>query len=280
MLYRELTDEEKEVIVHGGTEPPFVGVYCNVFETGVYRCRRCLLPLYLSEHKFPCPCGWPAFDDEVPGAVRRVSDADGKRTEIRCARCDAHLGHVFEKERLTVKNIRHCVNSLSLSFFPRSILCRALLAGGCFWGVQHLLKDLDGVLETSCGYCGGIVDFPTYEQVCSGQTGHLETVEVWFHPEEISYEALIQAFFEIHDPTQKGRQGPDIGQQYESAVFVMDEAQRRIVEELLKALKNLGLQPVTQVREPSRFWMAEPLHQHYYTRTGGAPYCHRRVSRF
>ena len=115
----KLTPEEERVIVHKGTETPFTGEYDNFYEPGTYVCRRCGTPLYRSEDKFDARCGWPSFDQEIKGAVKRVPDPDGVRTEIECAKCGAHLGHVFEGERMTAKNVRHCVNSISLKFIPK-----------------------------------------------------------------------------------------------------------------------------------------------------------------
>ncbi len=286
---KNLTPFERHVIVDKGTERAFSGKYVNTKEKGVYTCKVCNKPLYKSDDKFDSHCGWPSFDDALPGAIKYQTDADGRRTEILCANCGAHLGHVFKGEGLTSKNVRHCVNSISLDFDKKknkkkamegSKLSHAYFAGGCFWGVEYYLEKIKGVKEVTSGFMGGTVKDPTYYQVVRTDTGHLETVEVIYDPEKVSYETLAKAFFEIHDPTQVDGQGPDIGAQYLSAVFVNTKEERAIIQKLIKILEGKGLKIATQVLDKTPFYSAEELHQNYYDRKGGTPYCHRRVKRF
>ncbi|NCD33025.1 MAG: bifunctional methionine sulfoxide reductase B/A protein [Spartobacteria bacterium] len=275
-----LSLEEKYVIEDKGTERPFSGKYWNYDETGYYACRKCGAPLYTSDDKFKSMCGWPSFDDEISGAVRRQTDADGRRTEILCNQCGGHLGHVFLGEGLTEKNIRHCVNSISLQFIPAAATQKALIAGGCFWGVEYWLIRHPGVMETTAGYTGGATENPSYRQVCSGTTGHAEAVLVEFDPSETTYEAVLRAFFEIHDPTQVDRQGPDYGDQYRSAIFYFNEDQKKTAQQLIDQLTMKGMEIATELVPAGDFWPAEDYHQDYYEHKGTTPYCHRPVTRF
>ena len=277
-----LTEAEKGILQDKGTEPPFTGKYTKHFERGVYVCRQCGEPLYLSDAKFASECGWPSFDDEIPGAVKRQADADGRRTEILCAACGGHLGHVFTGEKFTGKDTRHCVNSASLVFIPQNQwpLERALLAGGCFWGVEHYLGQAPGILSVRSGYTGGHTEKPTYEEVCSGKTGHAEAVEVIFDPKRITYEQLAKLFFEIHDPTQVNRQGPDVGTQYRSAVFYLSDEQKRTAEALIEQLRAKGYKVATEVVPAGTFWPAEEYHQDYLRKHPERTSCPVRVPRF
>ncbi|PID93507.1 MAG: peptide-methionine (S)-S-oxide reductase [Bacteroidetes bacterium] len=276
----ELTSMERYVIEERGTEPPFSGVYVDFKEAGSYHCKRCGALLYRSEDKFDSHCGWPSFDDEVEGAVRRLPDEDGRRTEIRCAACDAHLGHLFLGERLTPKNVRHCVNSVSLNFVSLKEnqtvkMERAIFASGCFWGTEYHMSRKKGVDATTVGYIGGKVKNPDYQMVCSGSTGHQEAVEVWFNPEEVSYRELLILFFETHDFTQTNGQGPDLGEQYLSRIFYVNDMQQQEAEKTIAYLQEVkGYKVATKVLPATEFYPAESYHQDYYTKKGSTPYCH------
>ena len=318
-----LSGPEADVLLRKATEPPYTGKYLDNHEAGTYICRQCGMPLYHSKDKFESGCGWPSFDTELPGAVRRVPDADGHRVEIVCANCGGHLGHVFEGEGFTDKNTRHCVNSLSMSFAPagsdaeKAALARfaaktgssaaapaatpaaakasessagqkaasggcsatAIVAGGCFWGVEDAFQKLPGVCEAVSGYTGGHTVNPSYEDVCRGDTGHAEAVLVRYDPARATYEQILRRFFEIHDPTQLNRQGPDWGEQYRSAVFYENAAQRVVAEKLVARLRALGYDVVTQLAPAGPFYAAEAYHQDFASRTGRGA-CHMSVPRF
>lgn len=273
MNYNELTPEEEKVILHKGTEAPFTGALLDNKAKGTYVCRRCNAPLFRSSDKFESGCGWPSFDDAIPGAVSRVPDADGRRTEIVCENCSAHLGHVFAGEGFTSKNTRHCVNSISMKFIPEKPET-AYFASGCFWGTEFYMMKASGVIGTAVGFMGGHVEHPTYEQVCTKTTGHIETTQVIFDASLTSYENLVRLFFETHDFTQTDGQGPDIGPQYRSFIFYMNEEQKQIAEKYIGILTEKGYKVATTLEPASIFWKAEDYHQQYYDHKGTRPYCH------
>jgi peptide methionine sulfoxide reductase msrA/msrB len=274
-MYKKLTPAETQVIANKATERPFSGKYDKFNEQGIYACKRCGARLYQSDDKFDAGCGWPSFDDEIADAVKRTPDADGRRTEITCAKCGGHLGHVFLEEGHTAKNTRHCVNSISLEFIPSNKeTARAIFASGCFWGTEYHFKKAPGVLSTQVGFTGGQAGNPTYEQVCTGTTGHAEAVEVVYDPTQTDYDALARLYFETHDPTQSNGQGPDIGTQYRSAIFHQNDEQKEAAEQLINVLKAKGYDVKTELVTASQFWTAEEYHQDYYGKTGKTPYCH------
>lgn len=280
---KSLTPTILNVVHDKGTEPPFTGYYNDFEDVGSYLCRQCGLPLFRSQTKFHSGCGWPSFDDEITGAVKRETDADGYRSEILCSRCDAHLGHVFSGEGFTAKNTRHCVNSLSLDFVADLNVNdteEAIFAAGCFWGVEHYFKKLSGVLKTEVGYSGGYKDNPTYKEICNGDTGYYEVIRVVYDPNKVSYEQVAKYFFEIHDPTQADGQGPDLGEQYHSVIFYYNDMQKKIAQQLIAELESKNYQIKTKVLPVVTFWQAEEYHQDYYAKTGKEPYCHTYVKRF
>lgn len=287
-LAKGLTKEEAEVILAKGTERAFCGNLLDNKMEGTYCCRLCGLPLFSSDAKFNSGTGWPSFFkpfDKAHVAEERDSSYGMVRTEILCARCGGHLGHVFnDGPRPT--GLRYCLNSASLTFHEkgeelpaasRPVPAQtAYFAGGCFWGVEDRFQQLPGVIDAISGYQGGTVPNPTYKQVCTGSTGHAETVKIVFDPGRISYRELLEKFFRFHDPTQLNRQGPDFGTQYRSAIFTADEAQhaeaRAFIDEQQINPRFKGRPVVTQlakVADAGPFFEAEEYHQDYHLRNGG-----------
>ncbi|MBR9861399.1 bifunctional methionine sulfoxide reductase B/A protein [bacterium] len=288
--FNPLTPEESRVILNKGTERPYTGEYTDNKAEGTYICRQCNAPLYRSADKFDSRCGWPSFDDEIDGAVTRKTDADGRRTEIICSNCNGHLGHVFEGEGFTEKDTRHCVNSISMVFVPSgeplpkvlgkeetsSNLDTATLGAGCFWCVDAVFQELKGVEKVEVGYSGGKIKAPTYKMVCAGGTGHVEVARIFFDPEIITYEQLLDIFFHTHDPTTLNRQGNDVGDQYRSVIFYHNERQKEIAEKVMKSIDSGDLwdDPIVTSIEPlSNYYVAEDYHQNYYNQNQDQGYC-------
>lgn len=287
-LASKLDPEAYRITQKAGTEAPFCGTLLDNKKDGFYACVVCGLPLFSSEHKFNSGTGWPSFYREYdPEHVSRKEDRSHGmvRVEINCARCDAHLGHVFsDGPRPTGE--RHCLNSASLTFHERGAelpaesrpieVETAYFAGGCFWGIEHYFEKGPGVIDAVSGYQQGHTPNPTYKQVCNGDTGHAESVKVVFDPKRISYRRLLEAFFAMHDPTQLNRQGPDVGTQYRSGIYTTTPDQQRQAEEFVRELtqrKAFGGRPIVTQIEPAReFYPAEDYHQDYIVKTGRA--CH------
>lgn len=282
MIYNTLTEAEKRVIVNKGTEYPGTSSFTNSEAKGTYTCKQCNQALYTSDTKFDSHCGWPSFDDEITGAVNRVPDADGRRTEIVCSNCQGHLGHVFEGERMTSKNTRHCVNGISMNFvaaseeLPTVIRAQsndfsqmdtATFGAGCFWCVEVLFEKLKGVHHVESGYAGGKLKKPTYKMVCEGNTGSVEVAQIVFDPAVISYEKLVDILLHVHDPTTLNQQGGDKGTQYRSVIFYHTAEQKATAEKVMQEIdaSDLWTDPIVTAIEPiHNYSTAEDYHQNYY----------------
>ncbi len=283
-LAAKLDREAFRITQKAGTERAFCGTLLDNKKEGVYCCVVCGLPLFSSEHKFKSGTGWPSFYREFdPAHVARTEDRGHGmvRVEINCTRCDAHLGHVFS-DGPPPTGERHCLNSASLKFFekgqelpPESRPLKvetAYFAAGCFWGVEHYFQKGEGVLDAVSGYMQGQTENPSYKPVCTGQTGHAETVKVVYDPERITFRRLLEAFFVMHDPTQLNRQGPDVGTQYRSGIWYASDEQKQEAEAYIKELSSRNpyrlRKIVTQVEPAKKFWLAEDFHQDYIANTG------------
>ncbi len=271
-----------EVIRNQATEKPNYSSETSN-NAGTYLCRACGLALFRASMQFKSFCGWPSFDEIIENSVATELDEDGVRVEIHCARCRGHLGHVFHGEGFTAKNTRYCVNAASLDFVEDINVLdteEIIVAAGCFWGVQYYFNQLNGVVKSEVGYTGGATIYPTYNDVCNGYTGHYEAVRIVYDATKIDYASVIKYFFEIHDPTQKNGQGPDLGHQYQSAIFYYDMQQKAIATELITILVQNGYDISTRLLPASIFWQAEDYHQDYYSKNYKTPYCHTYTKKF
>lgn len=267
-----LTPEQFHVMRERGTERPFSDNKCwNPHQEGTFVCAACGNPLFDSGTKFESGTGWPSFNKALEGErVKVVKDTSHGmvREEVNCARCGSHLGHVFN-DGPPPTGLRYCMNGIALKLVK---IEKATFAAGCFWGVQAAFDETKGVLKTRAGYTGGHVKNPTYQQVCTHTTGHAEAVEVEFDPEVVSYKQLVDLFWSIHDPRQKNRQGPDVGDNYRSALFTHTPEQKATAEASRAEQEAKGKGPImTEIVAAGAFYPAEAYHQHYKSKTCGVP---------
>jgi peptide methionine sulfoxide reductase msrA/msrB len=302
-LKKKLTAEQFAVTQQCGTEPPFRNAYWNNHAPGIYVDVVSGEPLFSSLDKFDSGSGWPSFTQPVQGTeiVEERDTAYGMvRTEARSKVADSHLGHVFDDGPADQGGLRYCINSAALKFIPVEDMVHAgygqylepfvnaglvkapvyetaILAGGCFWGMEEIIRKIPGVTKSMVGYSGGTTANPTYEEVCTGGTGHAEAIQVEFDSNQLSYEELLDYFFRMHDPTTPNRQHNDVGTQYRSAIFYTSDAQKQTAERVRSKWDTSGKfkRPiVTEVTAAGKFYPAEEYHQKYLVKHPDGYTCH------
>lgn len=297
-IVNNLTPLQKYVTQKEGTEKPFENQYWNHYEDGIYVDVVSGEALFSSLDKYDSGTGWPSFTKPIrDAAVKEKSDFKLiiPRTEIRSTIADSHLGHVFDDGPKDKGGMRYCMNSAALKFIPvNQMKARgygeflfsfkekknwevATFAGGCFWGVEDLMRKRKGVIETRVGYTGGNTKNATYDEVKTGLTGHAESVQVLYDPRITSYEEILKYFFMIHDPTTLNQQGNDVGTQYRSHIFYQDENQKKVAQKLIDRIEasRAWKKPiVTKLSMAQAFYPAESYHQKYLVKNPKGYTCH------
>lgn len=265
------------------TERAFTGTMWKSETKGTYYCATCGNKLFKSDQKFVSSCGWPSFFEQTSKESITFKDDNSygmRRIEANCGRCDSHLGHLFD-DGPEPTGKRYCMNAISLDFVPDGVASNSgdletiVIGGGCFWCVEAVYQNLDGVKSVYSGYAGGTVENPSYEEVSTGRTGAAEVVEITYDKTKTNLDEIFKVFFTVHDPTTLNRQGADVGTQYRSAIFYKNENEKKVAQDLINELNTevFSNKIVTTLEPLKKFYKAEEYHQGYYENNKNKPYC-------